>query len=115
MRAMFIGVVAALAVVLTACGSGGTSGPRQLDTLHEESFEAIIGTWPLTVDEATPVCGKTPGAVGIETGGTTYALNGTAETHEHWPALDPIWADNPAIPGAKMPTSDLLDFVQRRC
>ena len=105
----------ALLLALTGC-SGDDSGPKTLDTLHRDSFEAIVGTWPLTVDEAIPVCGtKNPQSLGVKVGGTTYALNGTGKTWEGWADLHAIWAPDPNIPGGYLNEGDLLDFVAQRC
>ena len=115
---------AAVSAEVAAAGIAGESAPvsavapprKKLDTLHKESFEFIVGTWPLTADEATPVCGaRNPNSVGVEVAGVAYALNGAAETWEHWRDLHEVWAPNPEIPGAYMYEGDLLDFVQRHC
>lgn len=111
-----IGRVVIATALIAGCGNAENSGTKQLDTLHKESFEAIVGIWPLTVDEATPVCGtKNAKSLGVEVAGVTYALNGTGETWEHWRDLHEIWAPDPTIPGAYLNEDDLLDFVQRRC
>lgn len=111
-----IAAVVTLVLTLTACGGKDDSGPKRLDTLHQESFETIVGTWPLTVNEATPVCGtQNPSSLGVEVGGITYALNGTGKTWEHWKDLHAIWAPDPTIPGAYINEGDLLDYVRRHC
>jgi hypothetical protein len=93
-----------------------TPGGRQLPTLHRASFQAIVGTWPFTVDEATPVQGaRNPWSIGVVVNGVIYALNGTGKTWEHWADLRPIWADNPNIAGTKLSTTDLINYITARC
>lgn len=110
-------MVAAVAIALGGCGTTGQNAKaKSLDMLHKDSFEAIIGIWPLTVDEAKPVCGRNnPNSLGVIANGRAYALNGTAQTWEHWADLHEIWAPDPDIPGGYLNESDLLDFVRARC
>jgi len=59
--------------------------------------------WPLTVDSGVVHCTK-GSAVTFETGGDTYAVNGTARgfmEQEGWEDItdSPIWAENPDYPG----------------
>ena len=44
--------------------------------------------WPLTVSEGLLECEA--GAVLFTSGGTTYAVNGTARGRKRWPDIDPL-------------------------
>jgi len=65
--------------------------------------------WPLTVPgvrvELLPGC-----AAVVHTATDTYALNGVALRHGY-ARIDPIWRDDPAIPGLKVNISPLLDLA----
>lgn len=102
----------ALAIIgssVSGCGSGDTEVKR-------DSFEAIVGDWPLTVDSAVVACGvRNKLSVGVTVNGKKYALNGTAKTFEGWSPLDAIWAPNPEIPGSKVNVGDLIDYAARKC
>ena len=88
----------ALVVVLalSACG-GGSANSKEI------SSSDLGESWPLTVSGGTLHCEGSDGvgAVTIEVDGTTYALNGIAEGQGAGVAIDPIWAANPEIEGAK--------------
>ena len=90
--------VLATAAALTGCGSDGRDVSRS-------GFEADGKTWPLTVDEATLSCDGM--AVFAEVDGKRYAVNGTAKARAA--ILNPIWADDPNMPGLKIDMSDLID------
>lgn len=96
----------ALAAVcaLSACG-GGTTNSKEI------SASDLGESWPLTVSGGTLHCEGSDGmgAVTIEVEGTTYALNGVAESQGAGVAIDPIWAPNPEIDGAKKSISVLVD------
>lgn len=50
--------------------------------------------------------------------GRTYALNGVARTHAvrmGWLELAAIWRDNPAVAGAKVPITPLVNRAERLC
>lgn len=81
------------------------------------SKSTFKGTWPLTVNSATIVCGsKSQESVGVESGGTTYALNGPGKTFEQWPWVDAIWAANPdPNSGPKITLGDLTDYARAKC
>ena len=102
-------VIGLAAISLTACG-----GDKK-EVLNRESFQAVVGDWPLTVSSATIACGeKNSESLGVEVNGTIYALNGTAETFEGWKDLHAIWAPDPST-GAFVPSGDLLDYVSGYC
>ena len=61
-------------------------------------------------------CGKqNKFSVAVTANGKTYALNGTAKTHEGWPGLEPIWAMNLDISGTRINVGDLLDYAAEKC
>ena len=66
------------------------------------------GTWPLTVDSANLMCegGQQIQAVTVEVRGVRYAVNGSTASKAK--DIRPIWADNPAVPGTKIPLAALL-------
>ncbi|MGR3709818.1 MAG: DUF2511 domain-containing protein, partial [Alterinioella nitratireducens] len=47
-------------------------------------------------------------------GGETYALNGTAQSRGHQ-RIDPIWLDNPELPGLKISVSPMIDMGLDLC
>lgn len=77
--------------------------------------------WPLTVEGGVLSC--QPGTTGSNSAvfiiaGETYSVNGTAqaraEDYEARP-LEEIWADNPAIAGAKRNIGPLIDLGLTLC
>ena len=80
--------------------------------------------WPLTINSGTLRCNyPVPGnhsatALTISAGGKTYALNGTARGHaakNGWLEINPIWRDNPGIPGTKIPITPLIERASQLC
>ena len=80
--------------------------------------------WPLTVNSGTIRCEQIPGVrygqlVTFTTKKTTYALNGTAKGHSKkrgWvKEIDPIWKENPEIPGTKIYIGTLIDIGLELC
>lgn len=80
------------------------------------SPENLDATWPLTVPWAQIDCmwrnipGQDRRAMVwvVAPDGQSYAVNGTARSFLNMSPLDPIWADNPAIPGTKVNMGPLL-------
>jgi hypothetical protein len=92
------------------------SKPGRLRVSREEFGER----WPLTVDAGELECRqKGAGPAGrmvlFHAEGRTYAVNGTAITHSGHPRIDPIWRDNPDIPGTKIPITPLLNAGLKLC
>jgi hypothetical protein len=53
--------------------------------------------------------GRSLNAVTIDApDGTTYAANGTAKDHTDYPALSPIWANNPDVEGLKIDITPII-------
>jgi hypothetical protein len=69
--------------------------------------------WPLTVEQGTLRCEGD--AVTFNDGETVYAVNGTAKTRKSGVDIDPIWADNPDIPGTKRNIGVLIDRGLELC
>lgn len=73
--------------------------------------------WPLTVESGTLRCKpflKDLHLLTFEAEGQVWALNGTA-AGQGFPFIDPIWADNPEIAGAKINIRPLLELAQSLC
>lgn len=102
---------AAIAVLVSACGpASGTTV-----TLQEYGDR-----WPFTVESGVLECGRSgvTDAVTFTSGGTTYSLNGTADTFassKGWADVGPIWRDNPAGPGPKVDLSPLVTRGMALC
>lgn len=65
--------------------------------------------WPLTVPYVVAHCDNiTAGGMRLQVvtidapNGKTYAANGTAKDHTDYPALNPIWANDPDVDGLKV-------------
>jgi hypothetical protein len=79
--------------------------------------------WPLTVDSGTLKCEPAPTSLKVQfvtftSGGKTYALNGIARgqaKQRGWKEIDPIWKDNPEIPGAKINIGPLITLGLTLC
>lgn len=86
--------------------TGGTNRPAGL--VERQTWND--GMWPFTVDTATLLCTKAPNGerVTVVANGEMYALNGTAKSAKLWPPFDPIWLDNPNIPGLKVDISPMI-------
>lgn len=115
-------VIAVALLVMPACRhhrashSTSTVTPTLTPGLVSEATWAD-GPWPLTVTEGQLQCDSMgspgTGAVTFTAAGKRYALNGLAE--RKYPAIDSIWKADPAIPGAKINISPLLDAGLRLC
>lgn len=82
---------------------------RRGNEARQAVARADLGSdWPLTVNGGVLVCepvGQAQ-AITIEHAGKRYAINGIASGHAQrrgWVAVQPIWADNLAIAGTKLP------------
>lgn len=78
--------------------------------------------WPLTVPYVVAHCDNvTAGGMKLQAvtvdapNGKTYAANGTAKSHTSYPALDPIWADDPDVDGLKIDISPIIDAGLALC
>ncbi|MFB7288992.1 DUF2511 domain-containing protein [Actinacidiphila glaucinigra] len=87
--------------------------PGRYDTDPRRVFRQEFTTWPFTVGSGQIGC-QGGGAVTFAAQGRAYALNGTAREFG-WPAIDPIWRDDPETAGLKMNISEVLDAALRIC
>lgn len=106
-----IGFCVLFGVCVAKISSGDHS--TQDSFVDRETYEAFDLVWPLTVDSGTLNCSG--GAVTFETGGTTYAVNGTAKAARDHPSIDRIWADAPGELGLKKDIGQLIDAGLRLC
>ena len=115
-RIPVLAACALLALASGLCTSCTRSAPTQSENTTAAESQSEWGVlvtadeygdkWPLTVSEAR--VNLLRGSVAIlRAGGRTYALNGTAQSRGYQ-RIDPIWRDNPAIPGTKISISPLI-------
>ncbi|MEX0605782.1 MAG: DUF2511 domain-containing protein [Marinobacter sp.] len=91
---------------LSGCGKSGDSG-------LEVSKGEFDGSWPFTVDSGVVDCFDGEAAV-FKAEGQSYQLNGYARSRGYAP-IDPIWKDNPDIPGAKVSVGDMINLALKQC
>lgn len=98
---------------LAGCSSESSSENASAQVSRSEMGDE----WPLTVDAGELRC-QGSGGVGAVTfttaDGKTYAVNGIAKQNGV-PAIDPIWAKDPSIPGTKKNIGPLLDRGRALC
>lgn len=99
-----------LTVLLPSCGSVDTTGEAEGSRVNEADYG---GDWPFTVSSGRLRC-ESGSAVVFATGGNEYAVNGAASS-QGYPDIDPIWRDNPDIPGTKVNISPLIDDGLELC
>lgn len=95
---------------------------RVSQDIHKDELGA---DWPLLTDKGTlkcmyPVQGDTrkPALLITTNGELVYAINGTANAHAKaygWQDIKPIWRDNHAIPGTKIPLTKLIERGHALC
>ena len=101
-------IIVALAVfVFSACAEEGMPTSQ----ISRDSFD---GEWPFTVAEGTLDC-EGAGAVTFTTDGTSYAVNGLAQSATDYPDVDAIWADDPSSPGLKIFIGDVIQQGLELC
>jgi hypothetical protein len=108
-------LVAALTVLVvagcTVTRSGGGSAPTH--PVSAAVATAVPFVWPLTATAGTIVCpGR--GALVIEVDGRPYALNAAAKS-AGFVNIDAVWADDPAVSGAKVDLQGLTDYASAAC
>lgn len=73
--------------------------------------------WPFAVDGGKLSCMK-PSWVLLESGGVTYAVNGSARSHAErfgWSDANTIWRDDPVTQGSKVPMTPLIERGLELC
>lgn len=91
---------------LSGCGQSGSSG---LEVSKGEFGES----WPFAVESGVVDCVDGQAAI-FKTGGRSYQLNGFARSRGYAP-IDPIWRENPQIPGAKINIGMMIDLALDQC
>ncbi|WP_417811042.1 DUF2511 domain-containing protein [Thalassospira alkalitolerans] len=92
-----------LVCLLSACGAAGT----------EVSSDQFGKRWPFTVQKGIVDC-KPPQSAIFITNGKSYQLNGSAMS-AGYPPIDPIWRDNPEIPGTKISLGEMIRLAREHC
>jgi hypothetical protein len=90
----------------------GAENRRQVEQGALVTRRALQQNWPLTVDSGYVDC-KALAAI-FRYRGTEYALNGRAEA-AGYANIEPIWAYNHEIPGARKPIGVLIDAAMATC
>lgn len=115
-RAMkiFLGLtVLAVAFLAWTWFSTGNTPSADLSRATRPDNELVVSLsdfgqdWPLKVSGGILRCED--GAVTFTDGTTIYAVNGAAKDLGRGVDIDPIWAAEPSIPGAKKNIGPLLD------
>lgn len=115
-----------LASIAVGCGGAKEGFQRGIEEglgkQEEEVTESDFGDrWPLTVSRGILKCEKLEDselnvqAVTFEAEGKVYAVNGIAKGRKAGEDIDPIWAENPSIPGTKKDISPLIDRGRSLC
>lgn len=133
-------VVVMFGTIVTGCGGGGdessppsTEGggapavcePGEGCPITREQFGE---EWPFTVESGVLGCGAVEGSPGVGSvvfeadgsGGTFYAINGTAKglaDEQGWHPLEEIWADDPATAqyGGKVSIEPIIELGLSTC
>ncbi len=106
--AILLVALAALGLVAVACSTASELEVSKFDAGARWSF----ANWPLTVNAATLGCDR-PFAAYVEVEDRRYDLNGPGITK--YGRTQPVWADNPDIPGTKKNIGVLLDPALALC
>jgi len=102
-----------VAGALAGCGEEASSGGGSPQSARLSKSDVPKGEWPLTVSEGVVRCEGS--AVIFRTpDGENYGVNGTALSRG-LPKIDPIWKKDPAVPGARINISPVLDRGLRLC
>ena len=117
MRSTYIVV---LALLLFAAVPAARENP---DTVSADTW--TDGDWPLTIDGGiltcvkVPVVGRPEAVIIYDHDGKAWPVNGVARMHHKRyavePKLDPIWREDPEIPGAKVSVGPLIKRGLKEC
>ena len=110
--------VSILAVVVplmmcASCSRSDGSNPGQAPSGMLVTKADLGGKWPFTVDSGYVDCPDGLSAI-FRTGNAEYGLNGMA-TSRGFAEPDPIWKDDPTIPGAKISIGPMIDLARQEC
>lgn len=96
------GVVGAIMALSWGCSVlGGDDGERGAKGVRSSEVSADqVAPWPFTVSSGTLRC-RNGILVTFEAGGVEYALNGSAKT-AGYPSVEPVWAEDPQLPGLRV-------------
>lgn len=82
------------------------------------SKDRVSYEWPFTVDSGTVACVEDGLAIIFTTGGTTYAINGTAQTWADqfgWHDIDDIWRYRPDDPAVRVSINPVFEVGEALC
>ncbi|GEN28975.1 hypothetical protein HVA01_26210 [Halovibrio variabilis] len=99
-------LIVVILFALSGCGQSSSSG---LEVSKGEFGES----WPFTVESGVVDCVDGQAAI-FKTGGTSYQLNGFARSSGYAP-IDPIWRENPEIPGVRVNIGSMIDLALEQC
>lgn len=85
---------------------------EQFRHVSRAEFESAGHEWPLTVDHGTIEC-RNHRAAFVDPTGRRWALNGTAQ--KYLPKIEPIWRENPVIPGTRVNLGQLTSAAVELC
>ena len=98
----------------TSTSTTATTQRRERGYIAAATFE---DPWPFTVEEGVVRC-LGGSAVVLIAEGTTYAINGLARgriADEGWSEVEPIWLENPSIPGTRIDIGPVIDIGLDLC
>ncbi|WP_421865081.1 DUF2511 domain-containing protein [Motiliproteus sp.] len=84
-------------------------GSDETEAVSRNQFGAA---WPFTVEAGSVRCYQ--GAAVFRADGVSYQLNGVAGG-QGYASIDPIWRDNPDLPGAKIGLGPILEIALDLC
>lgn len=89
-------------------------GPKNYTVIFKEDYGE---SWPFTVETVIVRCVRTPSgsstAIVVEADGVKYGVNGPALSF--YPSFDPIWRDDPSVPGTKISISSIIKLGFSLC
>lgn len=89
-----------------------TVAPTDRRTVRKEDYG---DAWPFTVESGVVRCVAPRNEVVFSSGGTAYAVNGTAKANDLYADIGSIWKDDPTIAGAKVSIGPILDLGLSLC
>lgn len=101
----FLVMLAASSLAISCAAQDSSNGGR--GETHVSRTQ-LGDDWPLTVEEGNLRCEPPSRVVFTDPSGHEWGVNGMAVTHGYR-EIDPIWADNPEIPGLKKSIGPLID------